>query len=480
MSSIAKNMRIALVILALGSCSALPEFSYEENSITTDSHFSPPKTLAEQTQMNAQEKSITAKHGWWLVYKNDDLNLLMEDAFKGSPTIAQIRARLVQAKANEQKTASALFPTLNVSGDRASQNGDNRQPSEFNLGGAASFELDIWGKYHADSKASDYATQAAAEDLHAGIITLSAQLVENWLQLLALRQQQALLEKQIDVNRSVLSLLEKRYEMGVSTALSLLQQKETLAQSESLLPDLLSAQETTLNQIAYLSGKNPSSTLIIKDNMPPQTPPLPDAGLPSFLLANRPDIAASWMRLQSAKWLSQVATLDRLPSFDLSARYATSAAMLDGLFNTWLLDLAAGFALPVIDGGNRRAEELRSEAYADEQFASYREIVLNAVREVENALSENTYQDQKIATLENQLTIARATLEQAQLTYSNGNSDYINVLRSITSVQALERQIVEAQFELSRDRVALYRALGGRSWARRIAQTDINDKGENL
>lgn len=435
--------------------------------------FSAPDALAKTDLITPEQKSRAIHNGWWTLYSDDALNALVQDAFSGSPTIAQVRARFVQAQASASKSASSLFPQANISADRGSQRGDNRQASDFTLRGAASFEFDLWGKNHASAQSTSLSADAAEEDLHAAAITLSAGIVESWLRLLSYREQQRLLEKQIDLNRTILSLQEKRYEMGVSSALDVLQQQETLAQSQSLMPDIMAGQDLMLNRLAVLAGKSPSLPLGIERTGLPAPLPLPETGISSNLLGDRPDIVAAWLRLQSADWAHHAANLDRLPNFDLSATYATSATKISGLFETWLLDLVAGVAMPVIDGGNRKAEALRTQALADERFQAYRETVLVAVQDVEDALSKNAYQARKLKALQNQLDASKATLEQAQLAYAHGDSDYINVLRSISSVQSLERQIVQARLDLALDRVALFRALGGRSWAK--PAMDISD-----
>lgn len=461
-------MMLALcAVTCVTGCSFMPRSHDDGTEILAHEKFSP---LEQQEHLSQEERALSAKYGWWQVYKNDNLNGIVSAAFIENPTIAQVEARLRQAQANVKKSSSSLFPTLDVQGTRETQNGDNAGDSDFTLRGAAAFEIDLWGKNRADINSATLLAQAANEDVHAAIITLSGQIVENWLTLLGMREQISLLEKQISINGDVLALLEKRHAMGNASALDILQQKELLAQSQSLLPDLQAAQEIAGNQILYLSGKPATQDLEIPDGGLPEILPLPDTGLPSFLLANRPDIVAGWNRLKAAQWASHSASLDRLPQFTLNAGYTTNATLLSGLFDQWLLTLAANVAAPIIDGGNRRAEAVRAKAAADERFHAYRDIVLQAVREVEDALTRNAYQDRKINAIETQLNIARATLEQAQISYANGGADYLNVLQAINNVQALERNHVQARLDLALERVTLYRALGGRGWARKITQ----------
>ena len=131
-----------------------------------------------------------------------------------------------------------------------------------------------------------------------------------------------------------------------------------------------------------------------------------------------------------------------------------------------MLDLALNMAAPLFDGGQRAAEQARQEALADENFQNYREVVLSAIGEVEDALSLNYHQVDKIEALEKQLDVSRSTLEQATLSYSNGNANYISVLNSMISTQSQELQLLRARRDLALYRVALYRSLGLHPWSK--------------
>ncbi len=427
----------------------------------------------EYEQEFSETVAVSQQSGWWHLYGDEELNTLMNYAFTNNPSLAQTRFRLKRSEAATMQSKSALLPDATVNAERSTQNGDNISPSEFSLIGAASYELDVWGKNRANATADDLEHQASAYDLNAAYVTLSASIVEKWLQLLSLIEQEKLARKQIDVNNTVLELQQKRFEMGTASALDILQQKEILAQSESTLPDILSDQRQTANAIAFLLGNVPRSSLQVSEKPLPDPLPLPQAGLPSNLLAERPDVTAAWLRLQSADWASEAAWANRLPSFNLSLNLATAAKAVSGLFDTWLLDMAAGLTAPVFDGGERRAQELQQRALADEKYHAYRETVLTAVNDVEDALVRNTYQDQKLDSIATQLKAAHETLEQAQVTYANGQSSYINVLNSLKNTQSLEQQLLREKLAQSLERVALYRSLGGQSWAKDLADTHV-------
>lgn len=415
------------------------------------------------------------QHGWWEQYKDKQLNALIHTAFLQNPDLNQIRARLAQAQAVTKSNRSSFFPSLDASGGLSEIEGDSSQStgSNYSLIGAASYELDLWGKNRANVTSARLQEQASREDFYAGGVTLAANIVNNWLQVLSLREQESIIRKQIETNKTVLQLQENRFERGSAGALDVLQQEENLARSLALLPDILSAQRQAKNSLAVLIGQTPNDGLDLNVKSLPAPLALPPNGLPSDLLSDRPDILASWSRLMAADWAEWAAFTDRLPRFDLTVTYTSNATKIADLFSVWLLDMAVSAALPIIDGGARRAEELRREALADEAFFAYQNTVLQAVLDVENNLTQNVYQDQKLDALRKQLVASSKTLEQAQFSYANGESSYINVLNSLTNSQSLEQQIAVERLTQAQARVNLYRALGGRSWASLMTEQTI-------
>ena len=453
------------VMFPLSGCAGTNVRSMNEGLTLGSAYKAAPREDAKNRAAGQENhKEIFETVQWWTLHDDPDLNALVSHAFSNSPSLGQIRARLKQAGALKDQYSSALWPALSVSGKRSTYNGSTDVASDFDLTGAASYEIDLWGKNRATSAAYALKEQASREDLRAAAITLSANVVDLWLQILALVEQESLLREQIETNQTIYELLQQRFEMGGVKALDVLQQEEKVKASEASLPDILSAQEQAVNALSLLIGEAPSDTVKVHARALPTPLPIANAGLPSSLMEARPDIVAAWLRLLSSDKTVAVAKANRLPSFDLSAVYAAGDTKLSDVFDTWLLTLAGSVAAPVIDAGSLAAAKRYQEALADEAFHAYRQTVLAAVGDVEDALITNRYQDEKIAALNEQLRAARETLEQAQISYANGQSTYINVLSSLTSAQSLEQQMISAKLAQAKARVSLYRALGGQGW----------------
>jgi NodT family efflux transporter outer membrane factor (OMF) lipoprotein len=463
MAYIAKNhglIGFMAIFTLLTGCASPPERHVFNSVILAEEYSRNMENSADYMQL-AEETALSSGK-WWEVYGSEDLNSLIQNALRDNPDINQIRMKLAQADAISDREAADLMPSLTVSGERATSRGDLKTPSDYTLSGAASFEIDLWSKNKAGYRSKLLETKASSYDVEIAEITLVATIVENWLKLMALREEETILHEQINTNKTSLDLQHKRYEGGISSMPDILKQKELLERSNAQLSVILSQQEITENKLAALAGVPPTSSPKIEGNKLPDEKLIADIGVPSTLLESRPDIKAAWVRLKSADWASEEARLNRLPGFNLSASYSTTATKISRLVDSWLLGLAAELVAPVIDGGYLRSEHQRQKAIADERLFAYKEAIINAVSEVENALSQNHHQEDKVSAVKSQLSVSEAELEHAKLNYINGNSSYIAVLRNLSELQELTMQLIREKRDLALNRIALQRSLGNR------------------
>jgi NodT family efflux transporter outer membrane factor (OMF) lipoprotein len=414
---------------------------------------------------------------WWQDFNSADLDRLIGLALTQNFSVVQAEARMRQAEAQAIKAGAVLWPELSVQGSASStrqytdspvnpEAGKTTSTESYSLGGvAASYELDLWGRVRASRDSARSTYQASRSDLEAAWMSIAAQIADRWLQLQANQTKLELLRKQLETNRTLVDLLELRNRSGQATALDVVQQRQTAAATESAIPPLESAIVVLTNQLNILLGQPYATPLELADSGVPDLPPLPDAGLPGDLLTNRPDVQAAALRLESAGWSLASAKADRLPAIRLSGSAVYQSDAFADLFDNWLANLAAGFTAPVFDGGRRRAEVRRNEAVRDERLSAYKEAVLQAITDVENALIREDRQQAYLDSLQRERDYAKNALQEAQTRYRNGSIDYLNVLASLTSVQRLEQDMISGKLALLQERIGLYRALGG-TWTR--------------
>jgi multidrug efflux system outer membrane protein len=412
---------------------------------------------------------------WWQAFNSKELNELVGDSLSNNFDIQTAWARLKQAQAVAQKTNANKMPTLDYDGGAQYRRIESRLSSDddvtttddqaWRLGMAASYEMDLWGKLHSRRQAEAYRLEAARHDHDAAVVTVSAKVTTTWVDILATRQNISILLKQINNNEKLLKLQRLRFMNGRAKALGVSQQRGALAAARAELPLLQLRERQLINSLVFLMGKATASDLNLRQKTLPEVIPMPATGLPVDLLAARPDVRAAGLRLQAADWEVVTARADRLPAFALSAQGIFSSGSLDLLFDNWVANLAAGIAGPLFDGGRRTAEVERVRAVAEERLASYAGTVANAVREVEDSLVAEDRQRVYLQRLTEQLQAVRLTLKAAGVQYQNGQGDYLSYLIAWTGLQRLERQVVTEKATLIKNRVALYRTLGG-DWMR--------------
>jgi NodT family efflux transporter outer membrane factor (OMF) lipoprotein len=273
--------------------------------------------------------------------------------------------------------------------------------------------------------------------------------------------QKRLLEHQLQVNRTYLELIELRFRMSMVSALDVYQQKQIVEDIRAEIP-LVEAEEQVLrHELALLLGKSPQTELNIVRVGLPEPVEIPATGLPADLLSSRPDLRRAGMRLQAAEWQVAAARANRLPAISLTAGAQYGRGDMDVLFDNWLLSLAGNLTAPIFDGNRRAAEVDRRQAIVDENLSAYRQAVLTAIKEVENALVNESKQREHIRGLQRVEVAARKALEEAGVRYRNGLTDYLPVLTQLLAVQRLERDLIRQRANLFNARVSLYRALGG-------------------
>jgi outer membrane protein, multidrug efflux system len=238
-----------------------------------------------------------------------------------------------------------------------------------------------------------------------------------------------------------------------------------MASTRALCPILEKQEKLLLNSLALLAGFSNHGQIKVETQSLPTMPLIPDAGVPHWLLENRPDIEAAQIRLVSSGWGLKAAKANLLPNLTITASTAFSSGEPDLLFNNWLSTLSASISGPIFDGGLRRAEVKRSQAAVEEQVNLYAAIVAQAIIEVENALVSLKTQNAYTSLLEEELELNKLTLEDAMLQYQNGQSSYLAYLTAWTGVERLERQLVGERVTYIKNWIEFCEALG---WGQRL------------
>ncbi|HPQ39299.1 MAG TPA: efflux transporter outer membrane subunit [bacterium] len=429
-----------------------------------------------------------APERWWTEFGSGELNALMDRILTGNLTIAEAYARLVQVEAAAVKAGALRWPELSASGgytrsrqrvDLDSEMDGTTDSDRYSAGlSVTAYEIDLWGRVRSTHEAARLDAMVSVEDLRTAYLSVTAEAVSRWIELLVEREILHLLENQREANRQSLSLMEARFKLGQSSALDVYQQRQTVAGVEALIPGSRSRIRELQNEIAVLTGMPVGAVLDLEQDTLPEMIPVPDPGLPADILSRRPDVRRAGLALAAADWRVSAARADRLPALRLTASMSYGAEDLDRVFTNWIASLAAGLTGPVFDAGRRRAEVDRTRAVAEEKLAVYRATVLDAVLEVQNALIRRRAEAETVEAQMRQLEAARATYRESLDRYRKGTIEYLPVLTALTQSQSLERTLLRSRFSLFIEQINMYRALGGPLLEtyrnNEISSTDLN------
>jgi NodT family efflux transporter outer membrane factor (OMF) lipoprotein len=357
--------------------------------------------------------------------------------------------------------SSDLYPDLDLGAAAQRRIDDGDQEDNYIFGPEASYEIDLWGRIRSAAQAEQLRTEASKEAHRAAALSLSAEIALTWVRLVEAHNQVNLLERQIETNEKVLDVLKARFGVGLARREDILRQRLLI---ESIQEDVIvfeSQIETLEHQLAVLQGEAPQDRSYRAAETLPALPPRPDAGLPSELIQRRPDVRQAYLEIKAADKDLAAAIRDQYPNLTVSASYVSEAATAGDIFSNWLALFGGALLAPVFDGGRRQAEIDRREAVREQLVDDYGQTVLEAFREVEDALNREQKQIERIGNLKSRLEIASDTYEQIQTSYFNGANEYLDVLLALFEMQQIERDLLTARRNLIEFRIGLYRALAG-------------------
>jgi len=453
---------LAAVALLLAGCTLGPDYTRPPVSTPAAFRGAPTDAAAVETLADIE---------WWRLFQDEALQALIRTALRENYDLRIASARVLEARAQLTITRSFLFPDVSANANASWSHIEGRRgPFQFEdtLQGTGGFdlswEIDFWGRLRR-------ASEAARDDLLASeaarrfvVITLVSDVAANYF---ALRE----LDLQLEISRRTLAsrqdsvrINRRRVEGGVAALIDVFQSEILVAQAATTIADVERLIEQSENALSVLLGRNPEAMprgrpLDAQFAMAPPAPP----GLPSTLLERRPDIREAEAQLAAATARIGVAKADYFPRVFLSASAAAGGFSLDG--STFgpqgLFAIGPTMTLPIFNAGRVKAGVQTAEARTVAALAQYRQVIVQAFREVADGLIE--YRKRQEARIQQEaLTVAsRDTTRQANIRYRGGFSSYLEVLDS-------ERQLFDAELGLARTRrdellavVRIYRALGG-------------------
>jgi NodT family efflux transporter outer membrane factor (OMF) lipoprotein len=455
-----------LVFAWLGGCSLVPDYRRPEAPLAPhwDGALVATAPIAD---------TVAVRNAWWRNYRDPALDALEEDSLRHNYSLAAAIATVEETRANAERAGAALYPSVTLGGtfDRShaagntsnisSGLGSSSNKNSQTLFGEASYEVDFWGLNAANADAARLLARASEFDRDTVALTLTASVANTYFLVQALHSRAAIARTISSDAARTLAVLVAQQQAGVATELQVEQQRSALATFQAAVPVLQQQLEQSEHALATLTGVAPEqfapSTVALEAIVIPQ----PRADLPATLLETRPDIRSKEAQLQSANYSVGAARAAFFPNLVLTADGGLSSSTLSHFLASPLTSVAASLAAPVFDGGALRGQLHANRAAVVKSVADYRQTVLTALQDVEDALS--AAQQQKLAEQADQVATdaARKAAVLAAAQYQYGTIDFLTVLDTQRTAYQAEDTSVQVRLARLQASVGLFRAFGG-------------------
>jgi NodT family efflux transporter outer membrane factor (OMF) lipoprotein len=410
---------------------------------------------------------------WWLYFKDPVLTALIDEALRKNHNVRAAGLRILESRAQLGIAGSALYPQLQqVDGsvlavDRRQSGGaapsSNQSLLQYGVGFNLGWEMDFWGRFRRGVEAADagyLASLAQYDDLQ---VLIAAQTADLYVGIRTLEARLQIAHDNAAIQKRSLEITQLLYKSGNESELDVQQAKTQYLSTLASIPSLQASLRKAQNALATTLARAPGPLPEMRDG----TGDMPDAGLniivdlPADMLRRRPDVRAAEMRLAAQSALIGVAEADLYPSFTLLGSLGLSAVSVSGAPTTLDTVLGPGLTWNVFDHGlirnNVRVQDARFQQLAE----IYRDAVLQAARDVDDAAVSYSKSLEQVALLEQAAAAAMRSLDIANLQYREGMADFQRVLDAQRALFSQQERVVSNRGAVVSGLIAVYKAMGG-------------------
>ncbi|MGA7386797.1 MAG: efflux transporter outer membrane subunit [Pseudolabrys sp.] len=418
---------------------------------------------------------------WWRAFRSRELTEIIEAAREGNLDIAAAIARIVQADANARIAGAALLPIIDLNGN-AQENQQSKTTGSTNVisisrSGAsvaiithnltatlnASYEIDFWGKNRSLVRAAEETAVATRYDREVVGLTTLVAAANAYFQVLATQDRLRVARQNLESATRVLNLINQRLQAGTASALDTAQQESLVNNLRAVIPPLEQILRQNRVALAVLMGRSPESVKIRGGSLRSIAYPRVTPGLPSELLAQRPDIREAEANLAAANANVVNARAQFLPSIHLTGDGGYESAILKLLLRpeSVIYTAAASLTQPIFHGGQLLGNLDLQKGKQDELLQTYRKAVISGFADVENALDAIRQTAERERLQREVVTSSRRAFDIAEQRLREGTVDLVTVLQTQQTLYVADDALVQARLAHVQAIVSLYQALGG-------------------
>jgi multidrug efflux system outer membrane protein len=476
----------------LTACKVGP--NYRRPELDVPDHWSAGGQSAFESSIRSRAvRDAVPGDAWWRVFGDATLDRLVESAARQNLDVAQAELRIAESRAQRDVAAAPLFPTVNGTGfaarTRLSDNGIgtafsgnssgsgsmSSMPSWLNFfqaGFDATWELDLFGRVRRSVEAADAEVRSAEAAHRDALVSLSAEIARVYFNLLGYQRQMNIALEEIKTQERRQELVTSRNRSGLAPGSDVAAQRTQLSADRATIPQFEQGIAQSRNRLALLLALPPGAVAATGQSDLPPLPPEVPVGLPGDLLRRRPDIRERESELAAATARVGVARAALFPRVTLGAGAGFQSTASSTLFD-WASRFFAGggeVSLPIFSGGQLTGQVRIANLQQQEALLRYRQVVLNAFHEVDDALIAYAADQRRASAVQQQLAGARRSRDLAAARYRDGLSAYIEVLDADRQAHQAEQDLAQAEVAAAADLVALFKALGG-GWNDAVKET---------
>ncbi len=465
-----KTVLVFLVVLVIFSgCSFAPKFKQPE--------VKPPESF----RYDSLKVDTVATLKWWELFDDPQLKKLIEVGLENNKDVRIAAARVEQARATHGFNKADLFPSIHLLA--SASRGDfafMKLPeisNNFYVTPRISWELDFWGKFRNATKAAKLEYLASEFGMRSVQVSLISEIATTYYLLMDYRERLEIARKTLKLRDDALKIIQERFNKGVIPEIDLNQAQIQKAVAQAAVPFYERLAQKTENALSVLLGQSPGEITTGKRleelNLPPEIPP----GLPATLLQRRPDIVQQEQLVRAQLARVGVAQAMRLPSISLTGLYGLASSELTSLLKTDAQTWSLGGNLlgPLFQFGKNLRRVDIEKARAEEAVRQYEKTILQAFREVEDALVDIRTLKEELVAREEHFRAAKNAERLSRERYDKGVTSYLEVIETQRSAFDAELALSQTRQQLFSAYVNLYKVLGG-GWISEAEEHQVEAK----
>jgi NodT family efflux transporter outer membrane factor (OMF) lipoprotein len=428
---------------------------------------------------------------WWEVFNDPVLEKVVDLAHQQNLSLKLAGLRVLEARAQLGIAVGAQYPQQQVAAggvNRVSPSENagqgNTSFNQVDLGASVAWELDFWGRFRRGVESADAAMMAAVANYDAAMVLVTAQVVDTYIAIRTLEEELRIAHNNLELQQNSYNITDALYRHGEDSELDVQQALTLLLSTKATIPQIETSMRLAGNAMSTLLGR-PTEYVdsLLGTGKIPEVPAQITVGIPGDLLRRRPDVRQAEMQAVAQNAVVGVATADLYPSIALTGSFGVVSISRDAggggaseLFSSDSISYTAGasFSWPFLNYGRIRNNIRVQDARLQQALVNYQEQVLNAAREVDDAIVSLAGSQMQDSILAETVAAAKRSNELSLHRYQEGFSGYQRVLDAQQALFTQQKRYVQNRGQSVRNVVAIYKALGG-GWEVREGRAFVDE-----